>query len=230
MDNRIINLNRKIECTVVRDIKSEKKHILDHGLIGISPSNSYYSEENITNLIKWAVSTFKDFSFFIPDRWSIYTLMGQGYPEQKARMKTKKGDFRLKNKIVRAFKNNNIPEEMATKNILMASTLMDNEKYQEIHNICLEKFNNDKAFHEMCLSTSKFILSKSNEPIDEESVYTAVPYFLHELPLYLDTPKILTVPSSFCVYHNIPSFIKYIYRDNTFSSINQGFMVANVTE
>ncbi len=220
----------KVNFTVVKDIAAEKNDLIDHAIIGISPFNGYFTEEHITELLKWSLCTFKYFHFFIPDQWSIYTLLAQGHTEQKAKIKTKKRDFHLRNKVVRAFKNNNISEEVAVKNILMASTLMENRNYKRIYNYCIDKFNNDESFKDMCLETSRIILSKSEGTFNDETVHVAVQYFLHELPLYLNTPNILMVPSSFCVYHNTPNFIEYIYKDDILSSMNQGFIMANVID
>lgn len=229
MDNHILNLNRKINFKIVKDIETKKNGLLDHALIGISPFNGYFSEENLTKLISWAITTFKDYTLFIPDSWSIFTLMGQGYSEQKAKRKTRKEDFRLKNRVIRSFLNNDISVETALNKILMATSLEKEPNYKKIHLKCIEKFNGDIKFRDICLSTSNFILSKTSENIMENDINTAVHYFLNELPLFLDAPKILGVSSSFCVYYNIPGFIEEIYQDSL-RSPNQGFMVATVTE
>lgn len=218
----------KVRYKVIKEVMLEKGELYDHALIGISPFNSYFSEENITSLIGWAYDTFSDFTVFIPEGWSIHTLMAKGYNEQKAKKKTKKVDAFLRNKVLRSFENNNISEEMAIKKILMANSLIENVNYTEMHSHCLERFNNNFSFKEMCLSASSFILPRPCERLNEIDIYTAVHYFLHELPLFLDTPKILGVPSSFVVYHTIQDFINHIYKDNIICSLNQGFIVAEV--
>ncbi|MBY0580996.1 MAG: tRNA-dependent cyclodipeptide synthase [Rickettsiales bacterium] len=44
-----------------------------HCILGISPFNSFFSEENITTLINWANTQFRSFQIFIPDKISYYT-------------------------------------------------------------------------------------------------------------------------------------------------------------
>jgi len=55
----------------------------------------------------------------------------------------------------------------------------------------------------------------------------AVNYFLAELPTFLNIPTLLNVPSSCCLYHQIPSFIKYIYNEKNLQEPNQGFIAVN---
>ena len=39
----------------------------EHAVIGISPFNSYFSEQKITDLIVWAKETFGTFHVYVPD-------------------------------------------------------------------------------------------------------------------------------------------------------------------
>ena len=43
-----------------------------HCILGISPFNSFFSEENITALLNWANIQFRSFQIFIPDQISYY--------------------------------------------------------------------------------------------------------------------------------------------------------------
>jgi cyclo(L-tyrosyl-L-tyrosyl) synthase len=99
--------------------ESEELFLLkEHALIGISPFNSYYSEENLKKLFSWGLSTFKRINIFIPDGISIYTLQGMGYPKERAEKKTRSQDRYLKNKAIRALAANNISEAEANNMIV----------------------------------------------------------------------------------------------------------------
>jgi len=50
----------------------------EHGCFGISPFNSYFSEDRIRELARWGTREFKSIHFFVPDVPSVYTLEAQG--------------------------------------------------------------------------------------------------------------------------------------------------------
>lgn len=69
----------------------------EHCCFGISPFNSYFSEERIRELAKWGLREFKSMHFFIPDVPAVYTLEAQGYPREKAEWKARRQAQYLKN-------------------------------------------------------------------------------------------------------------------------------------
>lgn len=222
-------LEQKIEYNIIKNIQGISNGILEHAIIGISPFNSYFSEQNITKLISWSLKTFAQFTVFIPNGWSFYTLVGQGYTESEAIKKTKKHDLKLRNKVIRAFNNNYIPKEKAEGYILTAQELDRNDAYKRIYDECLDRFNTDISFREMCLSTSKKIISKTNKNICDELLHFAANYVINEMPLFTKTPDFLIVPSSFMVYHNVSELTKYIYDNKqSLCLTNQGYIVAKI--
>jgi cyclo(L-tyrosyl-L-tyrosyl) synthase len=111
------------EKAVLNFVNSESEELFflkEPALIGISPFNSYYSEENLKKLFSWGLSTFKRkrISIFIPDGISIYTLHAMGYPKERAEKKTRSQDRYLKNKVIRALAANNISEAEANNMIV----------------------------------------------------------------------------------------------------------------
>lgn len=228
MDRIMLKPDHKISHTIIGKEQNGHDALMEHAVIGISPFNSYFVEETITRLIAWSLNNFKGISIFIPDGMSIYTLMAQGYSEKDALQKTRRQDLYLKNKVVRSLKNNKIPESEFSDKILTSSSLLHNPSYKEVYESCINKFNNDPPFRDLCLSTSNFITPNKNLSKDDMNI--AVKYFLHELPLFLNTPKILGVCSSFFVYHKLPTFIMDLYADQTLSAPNQGFLVAKMDE
>lgn len=77
-----------------------------HVCFGVSPFNSYFSEERIAQLAGWGKNEFDSMQFFIPDIPSIYTLEAIGYEPEKAAWKARRQSQYLINKTVKALKSN----------------------------------------------------------------------------------------------------------------------------
>jgi cyclo(L-tyrosyl-L-tyrosyl) synthase len=206
-----------------------------HALIGISPFNSYFSEEVLTELFSWALKIFKDVNIFIPNEISSYTFEALGYDKNKALKKTRTQDRYLKNKAVSALMANGINEHETVKRIVFLGDVLSNEKYISFYNIYKNLYENDKNFREGCLLTSKWVLEGKCdlESIDEKALGIAVKYFLAELPLFLNSPEILNLESSLFIYKDTPEFVSRIYNDSLFSdlpSVSQGYMAINLID
>jgi cyclo(L-tyrosyl-L-tyrosyl) synthase len=219
---------------VLNFVNSESERIFilkEHVLVGTSPFNSYYEENNLKKLFSWSLSHFKEVSVFIPDGISAYTLQAIGYSEDKAKRKERLHDNNLKHKVIRSLVANNFSEAEAESKIVFLSNLMYNQKYLKFHNAYKELYEKDENFKNGCLATSKMVLASKGFQgnINDEVVKLAVKYFIAELPIYLNTSEILNVPSSLYVYKDQPAdFLSNIYNNNSlFSKLissNQGYL------
>jgi len=100
----------------------------DHLFIGLSPSNSYYSEQRITEILFWVLKQeFKDFTVFLADEISYYNWLGKGYNEIAAKRRTREEDNKIRNRLYRAIEKLSISE---TK-ILKFSVLKESIFYKE---------------------------------------------------------------------------------------------------
>lgn len=200
----------------------------EHVLLGISPFNSYYSEENITALVRWASETFKHFHIFIPDTLPEYNFIALGYAEEKAKKKSLKQARYLKNKIIRAFKSLGFSNDYANHLIIDMEKLQQNEFYQKHRDVCFNLFENDLDFRKDCLEATEWTLNSYQVTLKRSpEKQIAVHYLLEEMLLFLDTPSILNVNSSLFCYHQTPLFIKKLYtsyRKSTILSLQQGFI------
>ena len=199
----------------------------DHALLGVSPFNSYYSEQKISKLIQFAQKKFKDFHLFIPNTLPYFNFIAMGYPPNKAKIKTKRQWNYLKNKINRAFVSNGFSRKDFLKKIITIDETMDNNThYNQLLELCFKKYENDIFFKEDCLNASKVMMKGYPDKDKTVRVELAVQYLLRELPLLLDTPRILGVTSSVFVYHEQIDFYKKLYggRDNKLLAGNQDFL------
>ncbi len=92
-DEKIEDFNTKsvvpAQIYYTRESPSQTAANWEHGLIGVSPFNSYFTVETLEGLFSWALKTFKDMNVFIPTTISSYTFQAIGYPESRATRKTK---------------------------------------------------------------------------------------------------------------------------------------------
>lgn len=199
----------------------------EHALLGVSPFNSYYSEQKINKLIHFARENFKDFHLFVPNTLPYFNFIAMGYQPNKARIKTKRQWNYLKNKITRAFVTAGFSTKDFLDKIITTEEITDNNiAYNQLLKLCFEKYENDISFKEDCLNASKVMLKDYPDKDKPVRVELAVQYLLRELPLLLDTPTILGVTSSVFVYHEQIDFFKKLYGDcdNKLLASNQGFL------
>lgn len=187
----------------------------EHCCFGISPFNSYFSEERIRELARWGRREFKSMHFFVPDLPAVYTLQAQGYAPDKAEWKARRQAQYLKNKIRRALESISIPHEEISEMILDWERLIASPGYTSLLNEVTDLFEADPAFQTKCLEASRWVM---NQKISDESELTdevlriAVKYFLCEIPLFADTAGIIEKNTSVFCYHQRVGFLEEFYR------------------
>lgn len=210
-------------------VNLHSKQIFDKkefALIGVSPFNSFFSYENIYLILKSISHTFNNFSIFIPNKISSFTLKALGYSDQRINHKVRKQDNYLKNKTIKALEQLNHSHD---NKIVLLSNLINNDEYNKSYNLCLKLYNENSLFKQGCIETSSWVLSahenSRNIVINKEMNEIAVQYFLRELPIFLNSSEILNVKSCIFIYHNIPQFLQQIYNDYNLANQHQGFAV-----
>lgn len=202
----------------------------EFALLGVSPFNSYFSLENILELLDVIYHEFTNFNIFIPDKISRFTLEALGYEESRINYKIRKQDNYLKNKVNKALNMFGEKHRIDTSDkIVTLSSLLENPIYLNYYNIAKELYDKDRVFKQGCLDTSKWVLTNhskySESTLNDSSLEIAVQYFLKELPLFLWANKILGVENCCFVYPSVPSFLFTIYKEYCLSSIHQGFLI-----
>jgi len=201
----------------------------EHAVIGVSPFNSYFSEEKIASLIVWAKANFRAFHIYVPDGPSQFTLEALGCPENKARKKANRQSRWLLNKIRRALCAAGVDESEADQSILCSKTLDHQDAYCRLVNQVDAICAYDLSFHEGCVETSRWVLNgQAGDPLDvtREMLESAVRYLKAELPLFINSPAIVGATSSVFVYHQCPPFLEDLFqtRRGDIVSGRQGFV------
>ncbi len=202
----------------------------EHAVIGISPFNSYFSEEKIAALIVWAKANFNAFHVYVPDGPSRFTLEAIGYPPDRARKKAGRQARWLLNKIRRGLAAADCDPDTFQDLILCSASLETNVAYRglldNVDTLCCA----DSDFHQGCLETSKWVLDGQVAHPDEitsDMLESAMRYFKAELPLFMNSPGLIDTNSSIFAYHQCPGFLETLLHNmrGDVVSERQGFVV-----
>jgi cyclo(L-tyrosyl-L-tyrosyl) synthase len=217
-------MSRPLTNSCVRSFK-----VREHACIGISPFNSYFSEEMILKLVRWATSNFKSHHLFVPDKPASYTLEALGYDKKKADKKARRQANYLHNKIKRAYDKLDIIGCEYERSILNWEKLENSDSYAEVFKNVTNLYENDEEFRTDCRAASRWVLQRKidDKKLCEESIDKACQYLIAEIPLFIDSRRIVGVSNSVFCYHQTIEFL-----DKLFSGVyqckpeaGQGFVV-----
>jgi len=180
----------------MKNLDSKTYHI-----IGMSPGNSYFKDEEIYYLLKTVVERFGRVGIFIADIPAIATYVALGYSENRARRDKAipKGNA-LKNRVLRAMSKLGYSSDVI-KIFDWEKEIENNKYYQQKYNQVLALYNNNKKFHKSTNTTTQRVLEGSKRKIKDidKATSTAVHYLLSEfafmefLPTYLNLDKVVYI-------------------------------------
>jgi cyclo(L-tyrosyl-L-tyrosyl) synthase len=190
------------------------RHLLEksHCVLGISPFNSFFSEENITTLLNWANTQFRSFQVFIPDQISYYNFVQLGYSEGKAKQKVRKQDNYLYNKIIRGLEMLGIKDEEKQCNaIIKLSDIKNNTIYKNVLSHYKNLLQENEEFRRLYQATTKAIIESYTTDFDALDIMRNN-YLIEELPLLTHIGKILNIENTVFVYKSIIEILVSLYE------------------
>jgi len=201
-----------------------------HACFGISPFNSYFSEEKIQALAAWGKANFDSMHFFVPDVPSAYTLEALGYSPEKATWKARRQCQYLHNKIHRALSACGFSDAQACSMVLNWETLSTNGRYDSLYQEVRAQFDTNPIFRSECIEASRWVLERrvpDGQALTQEMLESAVRYLLTEIPLFLDTAGIVGKAASVFCYHQRVQFLEdlYLRKLPLRPALGQGFVV-----
>lgn len=205
----------------------------EHVCFGVSPFNSYFSEQKLKELAQWGLKHFQKIHFFVPDAPSSYTLEALGYSPEDAQKKARKQGQYTINKIYKVLEGLGLSCNEASDCLLNWSVLSENPQYLKISKQVHSIFESDLVARKLCLEASRWVLEKRvPDPMQltEEQLLHAVQYFLCEIPIFTHTAEVVGVESSVFCYHQCIEFLDLLYRDRLPFQVSpkQGFvLIAN---
>jgi len=193
------------------DFASENKDTFY--IIGMSPGNSYFKDEEISFLIDNIVRRFGRVAILIADIPAISTYMAFGYAENRARRDKAipQGNL-LKNKVKRAAVQLGYSDSQV-KIIDWEEEVENNKGYRDSYNKFKKFYDSNRDFMKVADQTTLGVLKFSNRDIHDFNKATkiAVHYLLSEIAFLEWASDFLKVNKSVYVYHkNWPVYEDYI--------------------
>jgi cyclo(L-tyrosyl-L-tyrosyl) synthase len=173
----------------------------DHALLGISPWNSYYRPRRIEELVAWACREFRSVDVLVPGYEAAYTLMAGGTETLEAVHRARKVGPQLRNPAYRALQRAGVADWQ--RRVHSWTELANRPAYAALRAAAEEAYVHDPVVRDACRTVARTAVrhAAGGEERADARIELAVRYALAELPLLLDTPAILSVPSSVFVYH-----------------------------
>lgn len=182
-------------------------------VIGMSPGNSYFKEDEITYLLKTTIDRFGKTAILIADIPAISTYIALDYPENRARTNKAiaKGN-NLKNKVKKIMEVLELDSNQV-RIIDWGKEVENNEIYQEIYNQVEELYKSNDKFKQSVRNTTKEVLKHSQKKIEdiEKAIDIAKHYLLSEIAFLEFASKLLSTEKVSYLYHkNWPIYEDYI--------------------
>jgi cyclo(L-tyrosyl-L-tyrosyl) synthase len=195
----------------------------DHALIGMSPFQSFYTEERIYQWVTFAKENFRQYHFFLSDELFYLNFIDRGYSEKEAWHETRKQDRYLYNKTIRALQRAGILEP--EKKILRYADFKDTALYQNYYQKYRGSLLMDADFQKVGLAMLSTLQFKQ-APLQLD-VNTCFNYFIAELPFLLHSAEFAGTASSCFIYRENNAFLSYIFSEKHLQEPNQGFVAVN---
>ncbi|MDH6575271.1 tRNA-dependent cyclodipeptide synthase [Kitasatospora sp. MAP5-34] len=172
----------------------------DHLLIGVSPGNSYFSHQRIAQLLLWGAEFFRSIDIVYADLHVDTQFAAFGYSPDRALRRATKEIKTTHRRIQRGV------EEAGTAGVRVRalSEFQPDPVYQGLHRSVLEALGTDRIFRDATEGMARaFLGARLTEGGDVSPAQLAagVAYIAAELPFFLDTPRLLGVPTSVSCYH-----------------------------
>ncbi|MFI9760156.1 tRNA-dependent cyclodipeptide synthase [Streptomyces sp. NPDC051963] len=183
-----------------------------HAIIGVSPGNSYFSARRLNDLARWAAVRFDQADFVYTDVHVADMYQALGYTPEHARQKAVKNVRGVRAKVSTACADADPGGNRLTWHPM--SAFQGNAAYQRLHHEVVHAVETDPAVRETCDAlTGIFLAGKlgtDGQPTDEQR-QVCRDYVCAEVPLFIDTPAILGVPSSLNCYHQALPLADLLY-------------------
>jgi cyclo(L-tyrosyl-L-tyrosyl) synthase len=191
-----------------KDVCNRREHVL----IGVSPGNSYFSEERLTELLGWANTAFSRVDTIIPDTALAHTYRALGESSQRAWTKAQSKTRRLQRRIARAWATLGLSEGQQRSFTL--SEVNNHPRYQALLSRTQQAVAEQPDVRTVFLAASEQALRThlAGTLPTTQQVCEAAQYLIAEIPMCADTPGILGVPSSVNIYHQMIPVIPALFE------------------
>ncbi len=219
-----------------------------HAVIGVSPGNSYFSHERVMDLARWGLAHFDRVDLVYTDLHVAEMYEASGYAPDDARRKAVKNIRGVRAKVtaaVEALAGDGRPDgrdrpgrqdgqgrqdrqgrQDARLRGHAMSDFVHHPAYRAIHADIRERLATDADFRGACDALVAGFLATKGE-VTEARKQVCLDYVCAEIPLFVDTPAVLGVPSSLNCYHQLLPMAELLYSRGSGlrASRNQGHAI-----
>jgi cyclo(L-tyrosyl-L-tyrosyl) synthase len=200
-----------------------------HAVIGVSPGNSYFTQERLHALASWGLARFHRVDFVYTDLCQAEMYEADGYSPDHARQKAVKNLRAVRGRVERTV------EEAGSDRIAAhpLSSFRSNPAYALAHADVQQRLYRDPEFRTVCEAlVSTFLAARTGKEASEQQRQVCMEYVCAEVPLFIDSPGIFGVPSSLNCYHQLLPLAELLYSRGSGlrASRNQGHAVITPVE
>ncbi|MFE4723343.1 tRNA-dependent cyclodipeptide synthase [Streptomyces sp. NPDC056728] len=199
----------------------------EHAVIGISSGNGYFSHQRVLDLAAWGLDNFRQVDLIWTDMHVAEQFEALGYGSVEAQRKTVKNLRGVRAKVTAAVGSLD-PSGQRLRGRPM-SGLVQIPAYRKIRDELDVMLKDDKEFRDVCDQLAgRFLETKvGGLGATQQQRQACIRYVCAEVPLFLDTPAILGVPSSLNLYHQALPLADLLYARGSGlrASRNQGHAV-----
>ena len=170
-------------------------------LIWMSAGNSYFDEQTIGKLLKFADKKFQRIILISPDKPAEHTFKALGYADNKARRKANLNAKLLKNRAERELKKLKNQDKFSF--VDWENEIINHPEYKKRYKEVTTLYNNNSTFREDARETTKRVIdNKLQNVVDlKKAIDEAVLYLIEELSFVLSCPLIYGVQKVNYLYH-----------------------------
>jgi cyclo(L-tyrosyl-L-tyrosyl) synthase len=194
-----------------RSIYRRREHIV----LGVSPGNSYFRVPLLSDLLGWLCGDFAQVDVIIPDSALLHAYAALGYTPERAAGKARGELNAVRNRVVRAWRTHGGPRP--GDGLHMMSDLVGRPAYRAALAGCEAALAEDGELRAVCRTVSRDVLLSQRPGIEPapEQVEKGMRYLIAELPFFVASADIFTVPSSLCFYHRPLPLADLIFSGST---------------
>ncbi|MER5390982.1 tRNA-dependent cyclodipeptide synthase [Saccharopolyspora sp. NPDC002686] len=205
----------------------------EHVLIGVSTGNSYFSQERLTSLARWAGHFFDRIDVMYVDTCIEGTLISSGLTAHEASRLVKSRLRDMRRKLRRVVESLGSTADRVR--VRPLSEFLQEDAYRAVRRRAEEELARNPQFASVCEDmVRRYLAGKcADGRCTPEGVRAGMDYLLAELPFFLDSPNLFDVRSSSACYHVSTPLVEYLVQANSDvlpASRSHGYLVVKPAE
>ncbi|MBE2999811.1 tRNA-dependent cyclodipeptide synthase [Nocardiopsis sp. HNM0947] len=184
----------------------------EHALIGVSAGNGYFTQERLTQLLRWAGRRFAHIDVLHTDLHLDTMHRAGGADEEQAARRTKRSLRDVRRRIRRALEAvGAVPGHLRS---LALSETVGLPGYRTVRDRLEREFDTNARVRGACEAHVGKLLG-GGAAADDARFRAGLAYLHAELPFLLATPEVLGVPSSVCCYHDLLPVVEQLHDEGS---------------